>query len=424
MASKADTLISDSARMIAASGISAVFALVYSSVYARLLTPSGYGEVAAALSISYLVTLAIDPIETAVTKLAATAHGNQDRTSLRGLHSRAMKTTVRLSLVGSLVWLLAAWLIKIWFHLENITLLALTGYLLLVFVGVVPRAILQGDQRFGDFGRVQVADAVVRLGMGLLFVALGLGPSGAVAGYAAGSLAALVYAEWLLRDLPHPDPNAPPASPPENTQELSLAVACFYFSFCLNADVLTAKHYLSPHDAGLYGAVNALSRMLYLIAIPIYQVLFSRVSALTGAGQSSASIVRRGLLLLAGLLGASCIIPIFFGKLTLSLVFGNQFVDGAETLQIVWLSTALLILQSAIGFVLIGMNRARGFVSLLIPCLLMMSLLITRHGSARDVAVCCLIATSCGFALIAGLGIVAMRASAFPSAVKPPVPAE
>jgi PST family polysaccharide transporter len=409
---KHDKLLSDSAMMVAASGLSAVFAMLYSSTCARLLSPVGFGEVAAALSISYFLSLAVGPLEAGVTKLAAAAHGVGNRPALRALYSRALRRTLQLTLMGSALWLLAAWLLKWWLHVEGATLWALTAYILLLFVASVPRAIMQGDHRFGAYGRVQVADALARLMGGAFFVVNGLGPAGAIAGYGVGTLAAFVYARWQLRDLFRGSAESAAVGEPAKAQGVPLAIAYFYFLFCLNADVLTAKHFLPPAEAGLYGAVNTLSRMLYLVAIPIYQVLFSRVSALASANQPTGPLVRRGLLLLSTLLLSSCVVPFFLGDLLIKLVFGDRFAGAAAPLQILWMTTVVLTLQSAITFVLIGTNRTRGLVVLLAPCGLMFGLLLRNHASATQVAQAGLAAAVLGLALIVGLSAFSLKRTA------------
>ena len=277
MNAKSNKLISESAQMVVGSGVSAFFTMDV-SMCARWLTPVGYGELVAALSISYFLTLAIGPIETGIARLRSPPlMGRMIALFCANfLHDRALRRTLRLSMAGSGLWLLLAWPLKVWLHIDGVTLFALTAYLVLLFVSSVPRAVLRGDHRFGDYSRYLLQNQSPASWRDCSLWQAASAPEGQWQATGPGSDSPHVRTMAAARLAPGLPSSAVHAKP-SGLQNAPLAIAYFYFLFCVNADVLAVKHYLQATDAGLYGAVSTLSRMLYLLAIPIYQVLFSRI---------------------------------------------------------------------------------------------------------------------------------------------------
>jgi O-antigen/teichoic acid export membrane protein len=396
-------VVSDSLPLLLASGGSAALSMVYAAISARQLNPAGFADVAASLSLSLFLLLPTGPIESGITAAAAEAYGAGNRGLLRGVQKDALRVVATWLGGGLLVWLPLLPLVRDWLHVRELsTLLALSTYVAAAFVCCVPRAILRGDHRFSGYASNQVFESFMRVLAGAALMSLGVGASGAVAGYAIGMAAAVVLARFQLRTLP--------AAAQEKSEfharptSLPLFVMSFYSLSLMNLDVLVAKRNLLPAESGLYAAASTLSRTLFLFATPIYQVLFSKVASERAAGRNTALLVRRALSALAALLALSCVVPFGFGELPLRLLFGVAFVDAVVPLQLLWLSCAVLALEIALAFVLVAQGHGRLLLWLLLPCAVFFVLLALYATSARSLAQVTLFSSVLGGTLMLILG--------------------
>ena len=74
-----------------------------------------------------------------------------------------------------------------WRYSDSATLAAIFGSVAMIFTAATAVGYLQGLERFGLITVLKVAEVVVKAGLGLGLVALGVGVSGAIAGFAVGA---------------------------------------------------------------------------------------------------------------------------------------------------------------------------------------------------------------------------------------------
>ena len=358
-------LLSGSALLIVANGLAAVFSLVYFSSLGHLMPPGEYGVVAAALSLGYLVSLVVSPLESGVAKFAAGYHALGDRDRLATLTFGGLRR-VRVPTLAILVaWMPIAVVVAAWLHMNGpMPLLWLGALWAMSLPAAIVRGAMRGDHRFLAYGMTQVVESLVRLPAGLAVILGGAQAGGALFGYVAGSAAAVALGLWFLRDLHR----LPPSFSSEGTRSMFAASSplfsvYLFLIFVVNVDVVAARRFLSAHEAGLYGAAANVARIIYLGATPIYQVLFSRVAALHAERRPIRSLALGAGGLLAGLLFASFAIPWFGGETILGLALGRAYSPGADVLRILWAATSLVVVEAVAVFVLIarrGKNQAAG----------------------------------------------------------------
>jgi O-antigen/teichoic acid export membrane protein len=395
--------LSQSAGLIAANGVGAALAAAYASLSGRLLGPEGYAPVAACLALAGLFSLLLGPLETGINQLAADYHGRDERGRLAWLTAASLRRLALPLTAGVAIWLLVSPLVRWALRFEGSgELHALALYGAFSLLACVPRGVQRGDHRFFAYGMNLVFESAARLACGASAMLLGLGAAGTVGGYSAGMAAALALGLWQLRDLKAEAPAAA-GSPSVYVFSLPLFIVYFYFLFVVSADVLVAKRVLSDADAGLYGACGALTRLLYLAATPIYQVLFSRVASARARGEATGRLTVAVTAGVAGALALSNLLPWLWGSELLVLVFGAKFAAGASVLRIQWATTSLLVLQAVGAFVLLGEQRTRRSWMYLLPCALLVVLLGRFHGSTTALAFGSLAAAGSGLLVVGWL---------------------
>jgi O-antigen/teichoic acid export membrane protein len=394
--------LSQSFAVIVANLASAALSLAYVSLVSRKLGPAEYGTVTAAISLGNIFLLLLGPLTSALVKFSALYHRENDRARLAGL---AFDSLRRLSLpVGAALALvlLASPLLQRALHIESLAVLfALALFAALSILAAFPRAVLSGEQRFGAFSANQVAEGMVRLVVGAAAVLIGLQAVGAMVAYAVGIAAAFALGLYQVRHLLR-EKRAPIDTRALFSFSVPVLYVYFYFVLVSNVDILVVKGTLPDTDAGFYGAASMLARLLFLVATPVYLVLFARVSALE-ATRDGRRLSMQVLAVLAGGLTVSYAVPWLIGEWVLGLLLGAAYLEAAPLLRILWITTSLLILQVAASHYLLAVQRLRPAWTFLVPCAVLGGLLWRFHASTIEVALCGLAAVASGFLVTSAL---------------------
>lgn len=302
---------------------------VYHAVAGRLLAPALYGEVAALVAV-YAVGGAGNLILILV--LARYAAQLQTTGRIAGLRYLAVRSSVVL-LVPTAAWLVLTLLLA----LPGAAFLNLNSPVPVLFVGLavavfwyaaVPRGILQGTQRFTALSINLSLELIVRMALLIALLELGWSVNGSMIAILAGILFAYLLGMWTLRDV---------IAAPGHRESLrsmsgfavTATIGTVGVLLLYNLDVILAKHYLSPRDAGLYGGLNKIGTIVYFGTLSISQVLFPRVveAVHTNSHPGRLLLLSAGLMCLLG--GCALLVFGVLPTLVVTLTFANRFTAAA-----------------------------------------------------------------------------------------------
>jgi O-antigen/teichoic acid export membrane protein len=357
------------------------------------LGPADFGTVAVVLSANYFLSLVVGPYEAGLTQSAASVHGNG--AALRALAVGAFGRLGRAAAVLLVVVVPAAALVTRYLGLGGPLMgVIFVAYLASSVACSLPRALMRGDGRFHAYGFNQGMESCARLVVGGALVWTVGSAESALGGYVLGIAGALAFAAYQLRDVVRAPKLA--ERPPVSVSTTTLFYVYLYAIVLTNADLFVAKRSLSAEDAGLYGSAATLARMLFMVAAPIYTVLFSRVATSAASGVSSKLMVH---VVVAGLgvsLFASVVAVWWLGPFLLRILFGAAYVSAAPTLAVLWATTSLLIVTNTGMLALAAAQRTRGSPLFLLPCILFAVLLTVWRQSTLQIATAGLVAAACG----------------------------
>jgi O-antigen/teichoic acid export membrane protein len=192
--------------------------------------------------------------------------------------------------------------------------------------------ILQGVQDFTAFAYVTVAGGVGRAVLGIAAVLLGFGTTGVLV----ANVAALVIAAgFAVRSLRH-DIALDGATFRPNAHfrwgSAGVIVAMICSTALATLDVLLAKHFLRPYDAGIYSVDALCGKMLLFAAGFIPPLLVPKVAAALAAGRSGDHYLRDALVVTL----AACLAGLAIFALAPSLVVrtlaGSAYLAAAPNL--------------------------------------------------------------------------------------------
>jgi len=317
------------AGVIVAAGMAAAHAAGYAFniILSRRLGTAGYGELAALLGV---FTVGSVP---ALAMTAVTAR----RVATHALHEHATRPLLRVGLLlGAMATAAGALVAYPLFRLLDLSSLWSALWVALALgpfaVTTTVEGMLQGDQRFRSLSTVFVSTSVLRLVGGLVGYSVGGTPSAVLAGTAAASLAAALVAVAFTH---HRWTTQGSSVAVGIGTELSHVVVTIGGLLALsNVDVVLARAFLDPHDAGLYAAGSLVVKAVYWA--PQF-VSVSAYARLTDPVQR-ARLLPRALLVVAGLGAVAIAGAAVFAEVGLRVVLGPQYAGLASLL---WLFAAL-----------------------------------------------------------------------------------
>ena len=326
--------------------IAGIGGFVYHAIAGRVLGPSLYGDVASIIALYSVFTTPTLILVLVLARYSATLTASGTTDSVRYLVVRSTQLTIVPSLLIVAVGALLAGPTADFLHLHSALPIVWLGLAVAVFWQVgIPRGILQGIQNFAALSTNLSLEMVVRCAALAVLLAAGTGVVGATVAVLAGAGFAYAIGAYSLR---HQLRRGGGRAALRSMLGFSLTATAGTLGILLlyNLDVILAKHYLSGHDAGIYGSLNKIGTILYFLTLSVSQVMFPRVvESLAGHDHPGRLLgISAGIMGLLGL-GALLVFALFPG-LVVRLLFGPAFADGQPYIFLVGLIGLTLSLNN------------------------------------------------------------------------------
>jgi O-antigen/teichoic acid export membrane protein len=307
--------------------VAGIGGFVYHAIAGRILGPATYGEVAFLIAVYAVGTGPALILIVVLARYTAMLAARGDP-GVRSLTAR----TVRLIAIPCLVLILLTALfgraIAVYGHVgSTIPVLVLGFSIALIWQVAIPRGILQGLQRFTPLSLNLSLELVVRTAVVILLLKAGYAVSGAMTAVFAGLAFVFVLGLWSLRD--HFRRGAQRVRLRVMAGfSLTAAAGIIGVLILYNQDVILAKHYLSDHDAGIYGGLNKIGTILYFLTLSVSQVLFPRVVEAVAKEQHPGRILLSSAGILCALGAGALLVFAVVPGLVVGVLFGPSFHDA------------------------------------------------------------------------------------------------
>jgi len=400
-------LVRQNTVLLAGGVVSGIGGFAYHAIAGRILGPGLYGQVASAIA---AYTVLSTPYFVLVLVLAHCAAALPTELAPGGIRALALRASAWMALPGAALVVLA-----VAFAAPAAAFLQLGSPLPMVWLGVtvavtwqlaIPRALLQGMQRFGALSLNLTAEMVARSGSLLVLLLAGFAVAGGAAALLVGALLSLGLGVGALRDILRAPPGRRPRLGGLAGLSMSAAAGTIGVLLLYNLDVVLAKHFLDARDAGLYGGLNKVAGIVFFLTLSVSQVMFPRVVEAARAGRHPGR-----LLLLSGLLLCLlALVPLaaFTGqpRLLVSALFGPTFEDAAPLMPLAGLIGLGLSLDNLLIQLFVAL-RDRWFIPVLLGgCGLEAALISLHHQGIRAVALDVLLAVSILLLLLAARALL------------------
>ena len=328
--------------MFLAVAIFNVFSLLYQLYMVRNLSPTSYGILNSLFSILMIVSIPSGTLQTVVTKFVSNfyAINHHDRINLL-LRSFVKKASV-FGLVIFLILILGSRGIASFLQIASPLLIVILGVIaFLSFILPLTQGGLQGLQRFGYLGLTMIINGSVKLLLGIIFVSIGFGVTGAMGALVISTFVALMLSSVMLVSvLPSraaliPESQCSKSNSPNPDEDFSQIYRYFYavaavflcFMVLTNIDVVLVKHFFNPLQAGYYSIAQMVGKIILFLPVAITLVMFPKTSELHAQAKSSSYLLKKSLLCVGLLCGTAALICLIFPGLIIRLMSGEEHLN-------------------------------------------------------------------------------------------------
>lgn len=315
--------------------IVAVLNYLYHPVLSRLMSVQDFGELEVLVAIFTQLGIIFHIFHVLIISAAANSESSADRKRIIcDLEKIALYITgvIFLLLIGFSSGL------KQIFHFSSVY--PFFGLALLVFFGIFSafkNAFLQGVKDFKSASLTGIIYAFFRIVFAAALVILGLRAFGAIAGLVIAQALSLTYAVFKTKkDLGCSFKFWKKVEGwKEIFKELKYGILIFFVMISsislYTADMLFVKYFFSSYEAGLYGGVAIIARIVIFISGSVAAVLLASVRIKNPAEENRKLLFKAGALA-AGLSGGALAAFFLFPNLIVKIMVGQKYLELANLL--------------------------------------------------------------------------------------------
>ena len=347
--------------------ITSVFNYVFHLVIGRAVSVEIYGEAEALISLIAIISVPSATLAMVATKYIAACKVHDDKIGsyeiLKYLNKKVLKYGLPLLLlVGVFTPIIGKYL-----NIDNnFALMLIWLSMFLSFFGAVNTGVLRGWQKFKDVSYSGVWGAVAKFIFGIILVKIGFALNGIVGSFVLGALATYIFTIFALRFIlvqkeSHIDEYC------ENKIDLNalkkymipVFVGNLAIAILGNVDMILAKHSLDAIEAGQYGALTVVSKIIFFATGIMASVLFSMSAENSHKGDSSRGILKiaLALVLLASLVAT--FIYFAYPAFILNMLFGSKYQSVSSYLGWFAIAVTLFSLSNVIFQYLLSIHKTK-----------------------------------------------------------------
>jgi O-antigen/teichoic acid export membrane protein len=312
----------------------------FNSISARLLGPASYGSLAAVVAVLYVAGPLFVSIQTVTCRLTIRLGTRDQLERMRGLlRFYGLRLSLAALVLASAMAISSSTLAR-FLHVPSELPIAILGIaFLFAAMTHLQRGVLQGSLRFGRYAISTISEATAKIGATVvLLLWVWRSIEAAVLAIAIGAFVAVGVNSLLLRFLPRSRSPVEPIRHPFRYSFVTLS-CLLLLALLLSVDLLAAKRYLDPHQAGVYAAVSLAGKIVFFATSALTLYLFPLFSERQERGLDA----RRPLVnALALLISASAVLVATYfvaPEIVIGPLFGSAYSEAGHYIR--WMAIAI-----------------------------------------------------------------------------------
>jgi len=356
---------------------------VFQLIMGRMLGPIDYGTMAALLSVFIVFGVPASTMSTIVTKFTCDYKAKDNFTSVFSLLAKMSKGLLWLGVAICAFFIFGGSLLASFLKIPTVLPIVLLGILFLYyFPAVINDAVLRGLLKFPFLSANSVLSGILKLGISVLLVYLGLNVAGVIVAILVSYLIPYLITFLPLRFLWR---HKADGASLHWKEIVSYAIPAFSSNLGLmlmiTMDVILVKHFFDPHQAGLYSALAVVGKIIVFISSPVTMVMFPLVAERYAKGGAYKRIFLQTLLIISASSLILIAIYFLFPESLLNLFFGAEYLPAAPYLGWFGIFIFLYALCTVISQFFLSIEKT-GIIYLTLLAAVMQIVLITLYHSS------------------------------------------
>src|SRR5260221_3975216 len=326
-------VISGSAILVVGGMSANVINLIYQVLMARILKPALYGELLSLYSILYI--LSIVPLSTSVSivKFISSTHDPKERLKV---YLAIKKLVFWIAVILSIVVIALSYPIAQFLHIPDVIGVIFTaGVLFFSLITFVNQAASQGILRFMGVVVPNFVSSATKLILGIILFYLGFSVGGVMFAVVIGVAAAYLISIFYVKDRFKGTTTKKYDLTKFFKYSAPVLLQALAFTSFFTTDVILVKHFFNSTDAGIYGVLSTLGKIVFFAASPVASAMFPFVSGKKAKGEKYFNVLI-GTLLATGIMSVGIVgLYYLFPGLIIKVLYGADYLAAGNYL--VWM---------------------------------------------------------------------------------------
>ncbi|MCX6761326.1 MAG: oligosaccharide flippase family protein [Candidatus Moranbacteria bacterium] len=318
--------------LFSGSMVNNVLNYIFHLVVGRMVSVAVYGETESLISLMTIISVPAATLIMVMTKYAAECKAQDNKKRSYELLSYFNKKITQYGTPVFLLTILLTPFISKFLNIEsNIPLVIVWVSMLLSLYSSGAQGMLSGWQKFKESSWAAIAGGALKLVSALVFIAVGLKVNGLMLSFFLSAVGTYVIALICLKFIIVTGKNDTHEIAKLNFGSVKSTVATFFMGNLAitalgNLDMVLAKHNLSDIEAGQYGALTIVSKIIFFATGVIAGVLFSMSAEHNHKKESnSRKLFLQAFSLMIMVSVISVAVYFLAPRLILSLLFGAKY---------------------------------------------------------------------------------------------------
>lgn len=312
--------------LVVALGLGNVFQFLYNAYLGRVLSLEEFGLVSLLGSFTLIASIIFNGLATTVSHRAAQIFGRRTGMPKMQWLKMAQFSLLPASVIASIVWISSAPLFQHLFH-ETSTLpwMLIAPIWIIGTATAVTHGLLSGTMRFGAVAGMTILESGMKFVLAVVLVTLGF--SGFVYGAIPAALAISLVFGLVAVFFSSPKARIVNQLPPAGISRRFLSTALLgqiATVAILTLDIMLAKYYLSPEEAGQYALLSLAGKMVFFLGNLCGQFITPLISEKEGSGKNSDALWLKLFAAGAGVLALGVVAFGLLGNITIPLLLGSR----------------------------------------------------------------------------------------------------
>lgn len=320
-----NAFISGSFFMVIGFNIANVLNLLFIIFMNQKLSPSDFGILLSLVSLITLTTSPAGAVMPTIVQFAASFYAKNELEKVKGLFLRMIRLSAGIGISILVILLFFSEQVSRFFQIENSNLLVISGFTILFgYLVIICSSFLQAKLEFKRISIINFVGTLLKLLLGITLVVLSYKVIGAVWAYFLSYFVPFFLSFFPLRTLLKKEVKTTHSQIRDLIKYgLPAAIALFGLASFITTDILLAKHFFTPENAGNYANLSLIGRMIFFLTGSLSNVMFPLIVQKHARGEDYRSTL---LFSLALVIFPSVILTIlyFLFPTTFILLIGRQ----------------------------------------------------------------------------------------------------